>query len=133
LLDSLSATLIKLTAPGVPDIYQGNELWDFSMVDPDNRRPVDYRLRQQLLASLGKELRADELAPLLATLEDGRAKLYLIRIAVRLCAHRRHRRADRRRTAMVHALRRRCAAARRRSLGRHMARRRRARTLHQRL
>ncbi len=49
LLNALSQTLCKLTAPGVPDIYQGNELWDFSLVDPDNRRPVDYAKRRRLL------------------------------------------------------------------------------------
>jgi (1->4)-alpha-D-glucan 1-alpha-D-glucosylmutase len=49
-LSSLSQTLIKLTAPGVPDIYQGCELWDHSLVDPDNRRPVDYGERRRLLA-----------------------------------------------------------------------------------
>lgn len=48
-MNSLSQTLLKLTSPGVPDIYQGNELWDFSLVDPDNRRPVDYGLRRKLL------------------------------------------------------------------------------------
>jgi (1->4)-alpha-D-glucan 1-alpha-D-glucosylmutase len=48
-INSLSATLLKLTTPGVPDIYQGTELWDFSLVDPDNRRPVDYALRRRLL------------------------------------------------------------------------------------
>ena len=47
-INSLAQTLVKLTAPGVPDIYQGNELWDFSLVDPDNRRPVDFELRQQI-------------------------------------------------------------------------------------
>ncbi len=49
LLNSLAQTLLKLTAPGVPDIYQGCELWDFSFVDPDNRRPVDYAAREALL------------------------------------------------------------------------------------
>ena len=43
--------------PGVPDVYQGTELWDFSLVDPDNRRPVDYALRRQLLAALDERLR----------------------------------------------------------------------------
>ena len=43
MLNSLAQTLIKLTAPGVPDTYQGNELWEFNLVDPDNRRAVDYR------------------------------------------------------------------------------------------
>jgi len=49
---SLSQTLLKLTAPGVPDLYQGTELWDFSLVDPDNRRPVDYDVRRRLLREL---------------------------------------------------------------------------------
>jgi (1->4)-alpha-D-glucan 1-alpha-D-glucosylmutase len=44
--------LIKLTAPGVPDVYQGTELWDLSLVDPDNRRPVDFDLRRRMLADL---------------------------------------------------------------------------------
>ncbi|UYQ94572.1 malto-oligosyltrehalose synthase [Chitinophaga horti] len=52
---SLSQTLIKLTAPGVPDIYQGCELWDLSFVDPDNRRDVDYDLRQQYLSALNEK------------------------------------------------------------------------------
>lgn len=51
--NSLSQTLCKLTAPGVPDIYQGTELWDDSLVDPDNRRPVDYATRRTLLANAG--------------------------------------------------------------------------------
>ena len=52
LLNGLSQTLLKLTAPGVPDVYQGNELWEFSLVDPDNRRPVDYDSRRGLLAAV---------------------------------------------------------------------------------
>jgi len=77
LLNSLSQTLCKLTAPGVPDVYQGNELWDFSLVDPDNRRPVDYGRRRALLAQLGQP--GGEVSPraLAAQLEDGRAKLWL--------------------------------------------------------
>lgn len=81
LWNSLSQTLLKLTCPGVPDIYQGNDLWDFSLVDPDNRRPVDYSLRQQLFASLrelGSEPDSVSVAKLLETPEDGRIKLYLI-------------------------------------------------------
>ncbi len=83
-LNSLSQTLIKLTAPGVPDIYQGNELWDFSLVDPDNRRPVDYEARRKALndiQSLGDKCcdklrtRVRELA---SNIEDGRTKLYVI-------------------------------------------------------
>jgi (1->4)-alpha-D-glucan 1-alpha-D-glucosylmutase len=54
-LNSLSQTLLKLTAPGVPDIYQGSELWDFSLVDPDNRRPVDFEMRRRLLREIQEE------------------------------------------------------------------------------
>src|SRR5690606_3842154 len=50
--NSLAQELIKLTSPGVPDVYQGTELWDLSLVDPDNRRPVDFALRRRLLAEL---------------------------------------------------------------------------------
>jgi len=72
-INSLSQTLLKLTSPGVPDIYQGNEIWDFSLVDPDNRRPIDYRLRQSMLESLAK-VQPEEL---MATWPDGRIKLFL--------------------------------------------------------
>jgi (1->4)-alpha-D-glucan 1-alpha-D-glucosylmutase len=51
-LYSLVQVLIKVTAPGIPDIYQGCELWDLSFVDPDNRRPVDYKYRMELLMSI---------------------------------------------------------------------------------
>ncbi|HJT45885.1 MAG TPA: malto-oligosyltrehalose synthase [Chthoniobacterales bacterium] len=54
-INSLSQTLLKLTAPGVPDIYQGSELWNFSLVDPDNRRPVDYKLRAEMLSGLSDQ------------------------------------------------------------------------------
>ncbi|MEY2528759.1 MAG: (1-_4)-alpha-D-glucan 1-alpha-D-glucosylmutase [Verrucomicrobiota bacterium] len=72
-INSLSQVLLKLTAPGVPDIYQGNEIWDFSLVDPDNRRPVDYQLRREMLASL--ESASPE--KLLREWPDGRIKLLL--------------------------------------------------------
>lgn len=84
LFNSLSQTLLKLTCPGVPDVYQGNELWDFSLVDPDNRRPVDYSQRQKLLQQLHTAENAPECEPgcrarsLLNSLEDGRAKLFVI-------------------------------------------------------
>ena len=52
--NSLAAKLIQLTAPGVPDVYQGTELWEHSLVDPDNRRPVDFELRRRLLAELAQ-------------------------------------------------------------------------------
>jgi (1->4)-alpha-D-glucan 1-alpha-D-glucosylmutase len=77
--NSLSQVLLKLAAPGVPDIYQGNELWDFSLVDPDNRRPVDYDLRAWLLGEL-LDTSGDRAALARALVEakhDGRVKLYL--------------------------------------------------------
>jgi (1->4)-alpha-D-glucan 1-alpha-D-glucosylmutase len=79
ILNSLSQTLCKLTAPGMPDIYQGNDLLDFSLVDPDNRRPVDYGRRTQLLAELEAHGAADPqfARTLLSDLSDSRAKLYV--------------------------------------------------------
>ena len=77
-INALSQTLIKLTAPGVPDVYQGNELWDFSLVDPDNRRPVDFDLRKRLLEDL-QRLKPSSVRSLLedGAWQDGRPKLYL--------------------------------------------------------
>jgi (1->4)-alpha-D-glucan 1-alpha-D-glucosylmutase len=78
LLNSLSQTLCKLTAPGVPDIYQGNEIWDFSLVDPDNRRPVDYEKRRGMLAQLAEDcthVSPQAVRSLLDSLHDGRCKL----------------------------------------------------------
>jgi (1->4)-alpha-D-glucan 1-alpha-D-glucosylmutase len=82
LLNSLSQLLLKLTAPGVPDIYQGNELWNFSLVDPDNRLPVDFVRARNLLGDLAATLAtAAPAGPLLTTLldnpADGRAKLFV--------------------------------------------------------
>ena len=81
LWNSLSQTLLKLTSPGVPDIYQGNEIWDFSLVDPDNRRPVDYDRRRRAFESLRRlsaAPNASALKALLHTPEDGRLKMYVI-------------------------------------------------------
>jgi (1->4)-alpha-D-glucan 1-alpha-D-glucosylmutase len=78
-LFSLAQTGLKLTAPGVPDIYQGCDLWDFSTVDPDNRRPVDYGHRQELLKSLDGASAAE----LLERWHDGRIKLHVIRTILR--------------------------------------------------
>ena len=72
-INSLSQVTLKLTVPGVPDIYQGSETWNFSLVDPDNRRPVDYQQSQRLLASL-EESSPEEL---LKQWPDGRIKLFL--------------------------------------------------------
>ena len=80
MLNSLSQTLVRITAPGVPDTYQGTEFWDYSLVDPDNRRPVDYERRRAALAELkqGAEKDAAELArQLLESRDDGRIKLYV--------------------------------------------------------
>lgn len=79
MLYSLGQVLLKITAPGIPDIYQGCELWDLSMVDPDNRRPVDYALRQNLLDELSQGTQNNKTALLKNLLEnwrDGRIKLY---------------------------------------------------------
>src|SRR5207245_1930896 len=84
MINSLSQVLLKMTCPGVPDFYQGTELWDFSLVDPDNRRPVDYAARRATLAELLERIteQGDDLRPLtqalLDTLADGRVKLYVI-------------------------------------------------------
>ncbi|MFH2034489.1 MAG: malto-oligosyltrehalose synthase [Candidatus Margulisiibacteriota bacterium] len=72
--NSLSQALIKMTAPGVPGFYQGAELWDLNLVDPDNRRPVDFESRKRLL----KEIKESQIKDLLATKEDGRVKMFLI-------------------------------------------------------
>lgn len=77
-LASLAQTAIKLTAPGVPDLYQGCELWCFSLVDPDNRRPVDFTRRKAALRQLHAASDLPALArELLETWEDGRIKLHL--------------------------------------------------------
>ena len=78
--NSLIQTVGKLTAPGVPDIYQGCELWDLNLVDPDNRRPVDFALREAAMADLAARLKAPEQRSALFTTlmdewQDGRAKL----------------------------------------------------------
>src|SRR5262249_20275762 len=54
--NSLSQVLLKLTSPGVPDLYQGCELWNYSLVDPDNRSPIDYRRRREVLAELEERI-----------------------------------------------------------------------------
>jgi (1->4)-alpha-D-glucan 1-alpha-D-glucosylmutase len=79
-INSLAQLLLKIASPGVPDMYQGTELWDFSLVDPDNRRPVDYPLRARLLQEL-MTMESPGAAPLppdlLSTWEDGRVKLFV--------------------------------------------------------
>lgn len=79
-LNSLAQVLLKITSPGVPDFYQGTELWDFSLVDPDNRRPVDFGKRTRLLDDLIRQETqglSSFIRELLTSWEDGRVKLYV--------------------------------------------------------
>jgi (1->4)-alpha-D-glucan 1-alpha-D-glucosylmutase len=80
IFNSLSQTLLKYTSPGVPDTYQGTEFWDLSMVDPDNRRPVDYQQRIACLQEIREKSQTDILKlidELSSHQEDGRIKLFL--------------------------------------------------------
>jgi len=93
MINSLAQVALKLGAPGVPDIYQGNELWDLSLVDPDNRRPVDFDHRQRMLealtpllappADLAADPRRDLVTDLLRHWEDGRIKLLVTAAGLR--------------------------------------------------
>ncbi len=84
-VNALAQVLLKLAAPGVPDLYQGSELWDLSLVDPDNRRPVDYALRRRLLAELrGLEGNPSTPEAILARADEGLPKLWTIRQALGL-------------------------------------------------
>jgi (1->4)-alpha-D-glucan 1-alpha-D-glucosylmutase len=74
-LSSLSQLVLKMTSPGIPDFYRGTEVWDLSLADPDNRRPVDFSARVQMLEELKKDPRPREL---LRNLSDGRIKMFLI-------------------------------------------------------
>ncbi|NIQ01623.1 MAG: malto-oligosyltrehalose synthase, partial [Nitrospinaceae bacterium] len=92
-VNSLAQALLKITSPGIPDFYQGTELWDLSLVDPDNRRPVDFPLREKYLEELEPLLddasalesrdREKELRALLDQWPDGRVKLYLTACGLR--------------------------------------------------
>ncbi|OHB55741.1 MAG: malto-oligosyltrehalose synthase [Planctomycetes bacterium GWF2_42_9] len=73
-ISSLSQTLIKYTAPGVPDLYQGTELWDLNLVDPDNRRPVNYQIRKNIF----KEIQTMSAVQALKKLDTGLAKMFVI-------------------------------------------------------
>ncbi len=83
MFNSLSQVLLKLTCPGVPDIYRGNEVWNFSLVDPDNRRAVDFARYQGMLDELQSSVSVPEkelperVGELMKTMEDGRIKLYV--------------------------------------------------------
>jgi (1->4)-alpha-D-glucan 1-alpha-D-glucosylmutase len=83
MFNSLSQTLLKITSPGVPDFYQGTEIWDFSLVDPDNRRPVDFHIRRDMLEALKKKTATKGLdllgfnRELIQKWSDGSIKLYV--------------------------------------------------------
>ncbi len=79
-INSLAQVLLKLTAPGIPDIYQGAELWDLSLVDPDNRRPVDYNFRRRLIAEIPR-LDAEQVW---SRIDEGLPKLWTIHHALRV-------------------------------------------------
>lgn len=86
MFNSLSQVLLKIAAPGVPDFYQGTEVWNFHLVDPDNRQPVDYAHRKELLTSLDRKTSNNAsalVAEMLNDPADGRIKLYLTRQALR--------------------------------------------------
>ncbi len=81
MLNGLAQVLVKMTSPGVPDVYQGCDLWDLRLVDPDNRGPVDFTLRAALLDEIEKRSKQDPLPlarELVQNWHDGRIKLYLI-------------------------------------------------------
>lgn len=78
-MNSLAQTLLKLTSPGVPDVYHGNECWEFALTDPDNRRPVDFESRRRHLRSLDGQRPAD----LLTNWRNGAIKLFLTRTVLR--------------------------------------------------
>ncbi|HEX5872220.1 MAG TPA: hypothetical protein VFY65_17450 [Longimicrobium sp.] len=88
MINSLAQTLVKIASPGVPDVYQGQEAWDFSLVDPDNRRPVDYEMRRELMRSIearaGEMGRAEAAREMVEAWEDGRIKLHVVQTALRL-------------------------------------------------
>jgi (1->4)-alpha-D-glucan 1-alpha-D-glucosylmutase len=84
-LNSLGQTILALTAPGVPDIYQGCELWDLNMVDPDNRRQVDFEARRRMLEAVAETNadRRDRIREWLATWQDGCIKLAIVSALLR--------------------------------------------------
>jgi (1->4)-alpha-D-glucan 1-alpha-D-glucosylmutase len=82
--NSMAQTLLKYTAPGVPDLYQGTELWDLSLVDPDNRRPVDYEVRKRLLCELKHMTGGDIAAQVMMRIDEGLPKMWTIHKALEL-------------------------------------------------
>ncbi len=80
MVNGLAQLVLKVTSPGVPDFYQGNETWEFRLVDPDNRQPVDFALRKKLLGALGGRRPAE----LLENWRDGGIKLFVTRTLLHL-------------------------------------------------
>jgi (1->4)-alpha-D-glucan 1-alpha-D-glucosylmutase len=89
-INSLAQTLMKHTAPGVPDLYQGSELWDLSLVDPDNRRPVDYVERRRLLGEIKNMAPEKAAVEAMRRADEGLPKLWTIHRALRLRRERPH-------------------------------------------
>lgn len=89
MLNSISQLLLKLTCPGVPDIYQGNETWDFSLVDPDNRRQVDFGVRSNMLISLERRIEDSNgnllnlVQDLMRNMDNGLIKMYVLHQALK--------------------------------------------------
>lgn len=83
-VNSLAQTLMKHTAPGVPDLYQGTELWDLSLVDPDNRRPVDYERRRAVFDEMRNMMGENVAARIMERMDDGMPKMWVIHQALQL-------------------------------------------------
>jgi (1->4)-alpha-D-glucan 1-alpha-D-glucosylmutase len=83
-VNSLAQTLIKHTAPGVPDVYQGSEIWDLSLVDPDNRRPVNYEFRRRLFDEMRGMIGENVAARVMERMDDGMPKMWVIHQALQL-------------------------------------------------
>ncbi len=84
IVNSLAQLVLKFTSPGIPDLYQGSELWDLSFVDPDNRRPVDYSLRMAYLEEMAGHTSQADLSPLWADRYTGKIKLRLLQVLLQL-------------------------------------------------
>jgi len=84
ILNSLTQQILKFTCPGIPDIYQGSELWNYNFVDPDNRRPIGYQLNANLLHSIENIAREERIHHLWRNRYDGRIKLWLVKELIKL-------------------------------------------------
>jgi (1->4)-alpha-D-glucan 1-alpha-D-glucosylmutase len=80
-VNSLAQSLLKCTAPGIPDTYQGSELWDLHLVDPDNRGPIDYVTRRSLLSELNAGMPVEDIVK---SMDSGMPKLLVLRCALNL-------------------------------------------------